>query len=214
MHITLIVAYSEKWSSDSSTGNPGTLRKEWCVKLVSQYAPEALINAFGSNWRRSSPFSEYVLERRYIRRGTVEPWTPFQTANTAEQALEYIDDNAISLCDELSEIQRKRRDYADKVKREREQEFEQKHVRDEHEKHLRRSNESFIRLLEGKDAALAHKWNAFVSGADERIRNVVSGDTELMRLHNSVVKTETVSKKRAAIKSFFLLAAKHGLHYE
>lgn len=91
-----IVAYMERDTIDPVTCKEGKLRDEWRVRMVGDFQKVDLEEAFGCDWLRYSPGAQYVLEHRYNRRGNIEPWAPFQSANTFSQALEYIDDKAVS----------------------------------------------------------------------------------------------------------------------
>lgn len=153
----------------------------------------------------------YVLEHRYIRRGTAEPWTPFQSANTFGQALEYIDDNAVALSAALRDIQVKRAQYQEKKRLEDEEKKHREQQELEFERHKTASEEAFCRLLASpKGSAIAQRYNAFVENSkiNQDFTSRARTDAEFMRRYNAVMEAEKVPAKQKAIREFLAYAEK------
>lgn len=200
-----IVAYVERESADPETGELGILRNEWRVRKTSDYTPGELEERFGPNWRSGRPFAEYVLEHRYIRRGKIEPWEPFDAANTRKQALEYVDAHATALDPTLKKIQVEREEYQQAQKAEEEQkrlaeiEAEERHQKNE------RSQEAFRRMLASpKFKVWADRWNAYIESKrdDADFLESAQKNEGFMRAYNAVTEAVTVPTKVKAIKAF------------
>jgi len=207
-----IVAYKERESFDPQTGEPGILRTEWRVRTVATFRPEELAAAFGPDWQRYKPFASHVLEHRYIRRGKEEPWTPFNAANSFDQALAEVDSGAVAVHPTLKKLQREREEYAEEQRRKKETESRLAAEREEREYHAGRSDEAFRKLAASKDGVWAERWNAFVSShSDAASRDRVRNDAEFMQLYKAVMAAETVPAKRVAIRKFLSYA--EGVNY-
>lgn len=204
-----IAAYMDRESSDPMTGATGTLRDEWRVRLVSDFNPEALSAAWGSGWRRSAPEASHVLEHRYVRRGVEEPWTPFQSANSSLQALQYIDDKATAVDAELKDLQAKRRAHQEKQRAEAEEKRQKVREQEEREQHQEKAQAAFIKLAKSKDAALTDRWNAFMSAHNSPSeQHAFLDDPTFMKFYKAASEAETVPAKRRSIKEFLAYAEK------
>jgi hypothetical protein len=189
----------------------GSLRDEWRVRLVTDFDPADLADAWGLDWRRYSPFAGFVLEHRYIRRGTTEPWTPFQSTNEYEQVLGYIDDKAIVLCPTLGKLRDAQRLAAEEERRVAEETArlaeEARVAREKREA----SQAAFRRMYNSpKYTQWAGAWNGFNQRHTEdadRIR----ADEEVMCAYNAVLAATTVPSKVSAIKEFLKIAKTIGL---
>ena len=198
-----IAAYMERESFDPETGDPGILRDEWRVRDVADFAPGALVAAWGPDWRRYKPFASHVLEHRYVRRGVEEPWKPAQSANSEEQALQHIDDKAVALDPYLKELQQLRMLTQEKERKVEEEKRRREIEAYERRYHRGRSAEAFKKLLASKDAAWAERWNVWIAAhQSDAARAAAERDPEFMRLHHAAFDAETVPAKRKAIKEF------------
>jgi len=202
-----LAACLERESCDPITGELGILRKEFRVDLISDWGYEALQNAWGSTWQRHSPFATHLLATRYIRRGVEEPWTPFNSANSFEHALEYIDDKATPLCSELYNLQKLRAEAAAEAARLKVEQREAEYAREEQDRLRAASEAAWVRLRDGSPVGseLCSRWNTAVrvcldrAGHDSEFKARV---TELFRsLHDAVIFATKVPAKRKAIKA-------------
>ena len=201
--MTSLVACKERESCCLVTAEVGVLRDEWKIENICDCDPSDLIRAFGEDWRRYSPNAEVVLLHRYIRRGKIESWAYFQTANTFDQALGYIDDKAIPLCEELKKIQADRIAYRAECERKEKEENDRRIKEEEKYYHWQRSQKAFERLLESKDSVWAGRWNNTISLLQKKGNLAdLQKDSLFMQLYNAVMDSETVPGKRKAIKNF------------
>lgn len=206
-----LVAYKERIAPDPMSGANGTLRDEWRVRLVADFDPADLTDAWGLNWRRYSPFAGFVLEHRYIRRGVAEAWVPFQSINEYAQAFGYIPDRAIFLCPVFQKLERGRLIAIAEAK----EEAEEKARRDAEAQQARKdrvaSQVAFKRMWNSqKYTKWASAWNDFnqrhVSEAER-----ISENAEAMRAYQAVIDAKTVPTKVRAVKEFLKIAKTIGL---
>jgi len=203
-----LAACLERESCDPITGEPGILRKEFRVDLISDWDYEALQNAWGTDWQWHSPGASHVLAMRYIRRGVEEPWEPFQSANSFEHALEYIDDKATPLCSELHNLQKRRAEAAAEVARREAEQREAEQRKAEHAQLLKASRDAFDRLHTGSTEGhyWCDRWNDATFQCHEReekqpgfLSTLATGD--FRELHDAVIFATKVPAKRKAIKA-------------
>ena len=200
----MIAAYRERSAPNPETGEPGILRDEWRVRGISDFMPEALTAAWGSDWRCSRPCASHVLEHRYVRRGVEEPWRLFDAANDHQMALEYVDGSAVALDPELIEIQTKRAAAAEAARHKADVERTVTVEREAHARREARSAAAFRRLAtSSRDQVWADRWNAFVVQYhdNEAMKAQVLNN---IRLYDAVLAAETVPAKRKAIKAFLV----------
>lgn len=209
-----IVAYHERLSEDPITGDTGVLRDEWRVARIEDQPPERLVASFGPDWRRYSPEAEWVLEHRYIRRGTVEPWKAFQTASTRGQVLQYIDGHAVAIDAELLRLQQDHAAAMELARMKEEEDRQKRNVQEAKARCRQVSDAAFIRMRDGKTHdgyALAVAWNdclqkIWSNPAFDRVA-VLSAEPEteqykLYTMHQAVLDAATVPVKRKAIREF------------
>jgi len=207
-----LVAYKERVSCDPISGAQGILRDEWRVRLVADFDPADLTDAWGFDWRRYSPFAGFVLEHRYIRRGVEEPWTPFQSTNEYAQAFGHIPDKAVFLCPVFQELERSRLAALAKASEEAEEkvrkEVELRHAREDRAA----SQAAFKRMWNSpKYAKWARAWNDFNQRhASDATR--ISENVEAMSAYQAVIAAKIVPTKAKAIKQFLAIAATLGLN--
>lgn len=196
-----IVAYRERDSTDPMTGEEGILRDEWRVRGVSEFKDRVLAEAWGTKWRRWHPFASHVLEHRYIRRGLEEPWTPFEPANSFEQALACIGE-ATPCCEALRALQELRKEEEDKRLAEAERIRKLALEEEDRAYHKRRAQAAFERLSESRDAIWAERWHAFIArhAGDEEFKAKAERDPKFMALYQAAMEAETVPSKRKAIR--------------
>ena len=198
-----IVAFVERESSDPITGNVGVLRKEWRVAKITPEMNEDLAKAFGRDYYRYRPYATHVLEYRCIRRGVIEPWYMLEMANSLRHALEYVDDNATSLCADLTKLQIARK-VAEEKKREREKaEAEAKRAAEELANRKKKSEEAWKKLWDHpKDNIWAMKWSEFVKQHmnDTEYKKACQANIKFMELYNKALHSPTMASKRSAIK--------------
>lgn len=199
-----IVAYSERESMDPITGADGILRKEWRVRPIAELAPDVLADAFGADWRRHSPGAEWILEKRYIRRGTDEGWKPFQTLNRRSDAWRYIDSPSVPVDPEMIEwaaaLQRRREEQAMIDARAREE-----RAAIELKSQLQRlSRTAWDKLRTGKDSRWTVAWDNYVKAhfGDDEYKAKCEADDAFMAAYRLAVDTTTVPSKRKAIRLF------------
>lgn len=197
-----IIAYSEK---DSLTG-PGILRQEWRVSRVTDWPADDLVFAWGDSWRRYKPFAEFVLDQRYIRSGVEKPWRPFESANTYEQALGYIDSRAIPACPVLIELNRKRDEQIEKQGREREKVEQEKRSHEEKARLKKESEAAFGRMSKSKRFGhRAQEWHAFVvRHGNDHDRDMIRNDEKALQAYDAVMVATAVNAKASAIRRFFV----------
>lgn len=187
------------------------LRSEWRVLQIGEPSAtwEDLCQAFGPDWSRYRPNATHVLVHRYIRRGTEEPWVLFNIANAYEDALGCIDNAAVPMCDELRELQFKRRAYLERqalAKAEAEaakrKELERRELR-------QKSEATFRRLRDGKQKdglILTKQWaQQIIRMHDKRIE--LEADAEFRSYYDAVLAAVTVPTKRKALIAFFQYVA-------
>lgn len=206
-----LVAYKERIAPDPMSGAQGMLRDEWRVRLVTDFDPADLTDAWGLDWRRYSPFAGFVLEHRYIRRGVEEPWTPFQSTNEYAQAFGYIPDKAVFLCPVFQELERGRLAELAQAR----EEAEEKARKDEEAQQARKDREAskaaFERMWDSpKFTQWAHAWNAFIQRhATDAER--ISANAEVMSAYQAVIAAKTVPTKARAVKEFLKIVKTIGL---
>jgi len=200
-----IVAYKERDAPDPETGLPGTLRDEWRVLRVEDYPPGDLTRYFGQDWRNYRRYPTHVLEHRYVRRGVIEPWRPFDTAESFEKSLEYIDDHALPVHPKMIELVAARRAAADRAVVEREEKRRREAEQEERDYHKRRADRAFTSLTSGsaQGQALVERWDSFISDHNtESFRVRVQNDPRWMDLYRQATTAETVPGRRKAIREF------------
>ena len=195
-----IVAYKERMSMDSITCEEGILRKEWRIVPIQDHA-DRLEELLGPRSAWSKPYATVVLEMRYVRRGAEEPWQFFQTANTEEHALEYVEGDATPVDDRLVDLQKRRIEYDEKMRRESEEEKMREREYQETRRVALASEAAFVRLLNSKWRDVALRWNDFVKKHKGSI-DMESCDDKFMALYAAVVSSETVPSKRKSIREF------------
>jgi len=203
-----IVAYMERDSVDPMTCEKGKLRDEWRIRMISDFSRIELEDAFGRDWRRYSPGAQCILEHRYIRRGVIEPWKPFQSANSFNQALSYIDDKAISMCATLTTMQQDRKAYREAQEIKHEQELEEKRIAEEKKDRCLQSEAAFRRMASSKKFGhYAKQWNEFAQKNvdNTKLKIAIKETNYLLEAYNAVIDATTIPVKAMAIKKFFKL---------
>ncbi len=124
---------------------------EWRVRPIEEFKEEALVAAWGDDWRSYRPFASWVLEERYSREDRIEgtpleqfPWVPHQAANSEEQALQEIPDNSghtVAVDHYLQELQDLRKIAAAKAQEEEARKREEANQAETRRHHRRRSEE-------------------------------------------------------------------------
>ena len=203
---------------DRETASGTRLRDEWRVREVRDFAPEALVAAWGSDWHSYRPGASHVLEHRYIRDGVEEPWTPHQAANSEEQALQEVPDRVgdVALDPYLIELRELRKQAAAGHKRQVDLKKEQELEASERRSQRKRSEDAFERMRTsrtGKGAEWATKWNVFVQAHrdDAEYRDRAAKDAGYMERYRAVFDAESVPSKQKAIREFLAYAEKTGL---
>ena len=202
-----LVAYYERVTPAGTN-----LRDEWRVREVREFDMADLYAAWGPDWLSYRPGASHVLEHRYIRDGAEEPWTPFQAANSEEQALQAVPDNAVALDSYLIELQALRKQAAEKRRKDEEEKSNRAHEATERAVQRKRSEEAFVKLQKSpRDGVWAEKWNAYAAAhQDDAFRARAQADPAYMEHYRAVIGAEAVPAKRKAIKEFLAYAEKHG----
>lgn len=198
-----IVAYSERESIDLITGADGVLRKEWRIRPLTELLLSTLVEAFGPDWQRYSPGAEWILEVRYIRRGTDEGWKPFQTLNERSMAWGYIDSPAVAVDPEMIAWEAARR-AAETAAVQAAAEERARRAEVEADARGRKASEAaFDRMRSGSaaGAALADAWNAWVQAHSSDDKAMWTSNAEFMELYAVVMWSTTVPAKRKAIRA-------------
>lgn len=196
------IAFTERESSHPDTGAHGILRKEWRLVPFNSSNPMHydLANRRQST-RRFSP--ALVLEQRYIRRGTIEPWEIFDGYETETEALSAIDPHAIAIdCPALVWVQhdykRQCREYEEQQAREREERTCQ-----EEERRLRGLSHVAWAKLYTRYRPLCDEWNEMTTSPGTlSLKDELQRDREFMRLYRlATIESITMMSKRSAIRA-------------
>lgn len=197
--MSAIVAYTERQTVDPMTCEEGVLREEWRLVPFSWSNPEHMAARL---WDHRS---NTVLQHRYIRRGTVEPWVVVECCADERKALESIDGKAVAVDRRLAEMQVEREER----RRQHEAELREREKRaaeEEKQQHQREESEAaFCRLLAGKDKdRLAARWLEFTVRWKDNAEQLAKWreDSEFMGAYRAVLDAVTVPKKRVAIREF------------
>ena len=199
-----IAAYHERESMDPMTGAEGILRDEWRVREIGLEESNAV-----RDWSGGICWDGWMLEHRYIRRGTVEPWEYFDVSNCREYALADIDPKAIAIDPDLLKIQQTRQMEAEQAEIARQAKEQAERERMEAKALEVASNAAFVRLRASKHGHLADAYNAFVASkqGDQAYFDKVQADQQFMTLYKAVFNAVTVPTKRKAIRLFLEYAA-------
>lgn len=191
------IAFTERESCHPDTGEHGILRREWRIIPVN-YANPAHIGIA----RDRNP--SVILERRYIRRGTIESWEIFDAYDTETAALEAIDPKAIAIdCPALVWIQH------DRSKAHREYEAERIALREKEAEQaealrLRRlSTDAWHKLYNNpRYRPLCDEWNEMTTHPGAlSLKDDLQRDREFMRLYNLAHRGAITAKtKRIAMR--------------
>lgn len=198
-----IDAYLERESADPMTGEEGILRNEWRIKKVTPDDYQRIHEWFGE---KSVP-GQYILEHRYIRRGTEEPWTITDMEDHAENLMGVIDKNATAVSPRMKtakekwETNRLEKEKIQQGKRIAEDKrVEDKRIREE-------SDSAFDRMLKSpnpKFQQLAKDWNAMHVrlNQDKEFLNKAINDKEFRAAYDPILKTTKVPEKAKAMREF------------
>lgn len=198
------IAFTERESCDPDTSAHGILRKEW--RLVPFNSSNPIHYELTNRRQSAGRFSPaIVLEQRYIRRGTIEPWEIFDGYETETEALSAIDPKAIAIdCPALVWVQhdykRQCREYEEQQAREREEK-----TRREEERRLRGlSRVAWDKLFNSsRYRPLCDEWNEMTTSSGAlSIKDDLQHDREFMRLYRlATIESITMMSKRSAIRA-------------
>lgn len=198
------IAFTERESYDPDTGEEGVLRSEW--RLVPYNGSNPLHASIADHFQAAGHFTpSVILEHRYIRRGSIEPWQVFDGYATEHDALLDIDPRATVIdCPALLWIQydRKRieRERADNLAREHEAQQQLDRER-EQRKLVHKAWDSLYRSARYRP--LCDEWNEFTSRPGAiALKNQLESDREFMKLYTYATRGATTSiTKRQAIRA-------------
>lgn len=204
-----IVAWMERARPNPETGGTRVLRDEWRIRQVQDFAPGELARTWGLWWHRGRPGAGWILEHRYVRWGSEEPWHLFDATQTRDEALQMIDPEATPADPRLAQL-RDEQAERDRTAEARAEAFEAAEAGARAEEARRaRAYAAFERMLESRDhriRAAAISWNTWVVACRDRYSQIeilaLKGDPEFKAAHDAVIDAETVPKKRSAIKAF------------
>lgn len=194
------IAFTERESCHPDTGATGTLRREW--RLI----PFNISNPAHAHIPHLRGYTHTtILETRYIRRGTIEPWQVFNGYTSEHDALSDIDPRAIAIdCPALLWIQHERK----RTDRERADELAAKQAekaRREHEQYLRGlSIDAWNKLYTSpRYRPLCDEWEEMVhSPGAIALKDDLRHDTEFMKLYHLATRGATTSiTKRQALRA-------------
>jgi hypothetical protein len=194
------IAFTERESCDPDTGEPGILRSEWRLVPFNSSDPA---HAHIPHLRDYT--HNIVLETRYIRRGTVEPWQVFDGYTSEHDALSDIDPRAIAIdCPDLLWIQHERK----RIDRERAEELareqEEKAKREEQQRLRGLSIDAWWKLYNSpRYRPLCDEWNEFTTNPSALVlKSQLESDREFMKLYHLATRGATASiTKRQAIRA-------------
>lgn len=203
-----IVAYHEQPSYDPETGIEGVLRKEWRLVSFYSYPIKLALRLFGSHRVHGQLNPQLILERRYIRRGTVEPWEAVDLYETEESAYFGLDTPHIAVSPLFISIQleqaRIRAEEKERERIERERAYE-------HAEKLRLralADDAFTRLRDKStesDKSLCDSWEAFIRSDKAREnRETYKNDARFMELYTAAYDSYKIPSKRKAIREFLV----------
>lgn len=198
-----LVAWRERRSMDPMTAEEGVLRDEWRIRELGD--PGLSYDQVRAMLLPAVEVREQILEHRYIRRGTEEPWTLFDVADAVDDLLNLIPPSAVAVSPRLLEM---RGEWA-AAEAERTRQLEEKRAAElaleEKRAKERRSREAFRRMAEGSEynRALAAWWNAHVEmvNGDPELQERLCVDREFLKTADPVFAAETVPAKARAIKA-------------
>lgn len=192
------IAFTERESHDPITGAPGILRREWRIIPVNYSNPAHIGIARDRN-------PTLILEQRYIRRGTIEPWEIFDAYDSETEALSHIDPKAIAIdCPALVWVQHDRKRIAREREEERRTEQQKKAEREETLRLRGLAIDAWWKLYNNpKYRPLCDEWNEFSSRPSaQALGSRLSLDTEFMRLYNLAHRGAiTATSKRKAMRA-------------
>lgn len=195
-----VVAFHERESCHPDTGAHGILRREW--RLVPFNYDNPIHVAIARN-RNASDYPTVVLEQRYIRRGTIEPWEVFDGYATEDEALTAIDAKAVAIHPRLVWIQHDRL----RIAREHEAELARKRIEaDQLADEIyqrRRSRLAWEKLYNSpKYRPLCDEWDEFAARPTAQALGAqLKTDAEFMRLYRlATIESITALAKRKAIR--------------
>ena len=201
-----VVAYKSRMSCDYKTGDLGMLTKMWRVVPLREYPETEIECRAGEGWRGRYPRATGVVEARYVRRGTDEGWKFHDLVEGEEPAEVWgrLDSPVVLLAPALiallSEAQQKAAAEAESLRAERKRDAERAEAAQQRAK----SERAFVKLLEGKDAVWAKRWNIAVRYMREAehaaLWEKLKGDARMQELNAGVQEAMTVPTKRAAIR--------------
>lgn len=200
-----IVAFHEQPSFDPETGIEGVLRKEWRLVSFYSYPIKLALQTFGAHCVHAAKSPKFILERRYIRRGTVEPWEAVDLYETEEQAYYGLDRPHTALSETFISIQAENERIRAEIKQEEDRQRELEYERTEKRRLRAKADDAFIRLRDesgesGK--ALCEAWNTFCSSVSDENRDAYANDPRFMSLYNAAYDSYKLPSKRKAMREF------------
>lgn len=198
------IAFTERESCDPETGAEGVLRREWRIILFNISNP--LHVEISNHIQRAGRFNPtIILETRYIRRGSIEPWQVFDGYTSESDALYDIDPRAIAIdCPALVWIQHDRK----RIDRERAEELareqEEKARREEQQRLLGLSIDAWYKLYNSpRYRPLCDEWNTFTTSPSAlALKDQLESDREFMKLYHLATRGATTSiTKRQSIRA-------------
>lgn len=201
-----LTAYTERDSIDPQTCEEGKLRQEWTVVVTPDPLPDNL-RSYGRDW------DEFMLLRRYVRRGTIEPWDLMGFYATKHAALLDIDPKVIPVDPHLMTIHREH-EWARRVEQaKRAAESDAARAREAECTRRTAGSKAFEKLQRtGKpaDVALCTRWNDFTSDpANIARRDLYAADPAFMERYHAALYANRLPTKRKAIQEFFAYVEVH-----
>lgn len=201
---TPVLAYSERESCHPDTGEYGILRQEW------RAVPFDSSNPRHESVRYSGYFPTVVLECRYIRRGTEEPWEPFDAFEYFPSLLKSLlyghslSGEIVAMDPRFAQEQEADRESRAAAELRRDEEARERAEAEAKAERRARGSIAFNKLAQ-TDAgrSLCDRWDAFVNSATSADIERYKADPEFMRLYTQALEEHRVPSKRRALKDLF-----------
>lgn len=202
-----IVAYHEQPSYDPDTGAEGVLRKEWRLVSFYSYPIKLALQTFGAHRVHAAKSPKFILERRYIRRGTVEPWEPVDLYETEEEAYGGLDIPHTAVSETFIRLKSEYDKWKEEARLQEEADRRREYERAEKRRLRAKADEAFMRLYKNNadDALLCDAWNSFVQAVkDKDNRNTYANDPRFMELYTAAYDSYKLPSKRKAMREFLV----------
>ncbi len=198
------IAFHERESAQPDTSEYGILRREW--RLVPFNLSNPIHVECANHLQRAGRFTpSLILEQRYIRRGTIEPWEVFDAYDTETAALEAIDPRAIAIdCPALVWVQHDRKRIKLELEAERIAERDKEAQLAETRRLRGLSIDAWYKLYNNpKYRPLCDEWNDMTTRSSAlALKPQLQLDSEFMRLYNLAHRGAiTATSKRMAMRA-------------